>query len=85
MHDATAMLVRFTSRRAIWVVVAWVGVARPIVAVLGAGTDYAIFLIGRYQEGRRRAVGRTESPRDAYRGVARVIVAAREAAAAAAR
>ena len=41
--------------------------------MLGAGTDYAIFLIGRYHEGRRRGVPRNESLVDAYRGVASVI------------
>ncbi len=42
--------------------------------MLGAGTDYAIFLIGRYHEGRRRDRPVTESLEDAYRGVAPVIV-----------
>ena len=42
--------------------------------MLGAGTDYAIFLIGRYHEGRRRGVACTEALVDAYRGVAPVIV-----------
>jgi RND superfamily putative drug exporter len=42
--------------------------------MLGAGTDYAIFLIGRYHEGRRRSVPSIASLVDAYRGVARVIV-----------
>jgi putative drug exporter of the RND superfamily len=41
--------------------------------LLGAGTDYAIFLIGRYHEGRRRGVESSESLVDAYRGVAPVI------------
>ena len=42
--------------------------------MLGAGTDYAIFLIGRYHEGRRRGVASADALADAYRGVARVIV-----------
>jgi RND superfamily putative drug exporter len=42
--------------------------------MLGAGTDYAIFLIGRYHEGRRRSAPSIASLVDAYRGVARVIV-----------
>jgi putative drug exporter of the RND superfamily len=41
--------------------------------LLGAGTDYAIFLIGRYHEGRRRGIDRRDSLVDAYRGVAPVI------------
>jgi putative drug exporter of the RND superfamily len=41
--------------------------------LLGAGTDYAIFLIGRYHEGRRRGIEWRESLADAYRGVAPVI------------
>jgi RND superfamily putative drug exporter len=41
--------------------------------LLGAGTDYAIFLIGRYHEGRRRSIEWRESLVDAYRGVAPVI------------
>lgn len=41
--------------------------------VLGAGTDYAIFLIGRYHEGRRRGIAAQAALADAYRGVAPVI------------
>src|SRR5437879_5065668 len=41
--------------------------------VLGAGTDYAIFLIGRYHEGRRRGLEWGDSLVGAYRGVAPVI------------
>jgi RND superfamily putative drug exporter len=71
------------------------GVARPVVAllgdhqlvevslftvaliaamILGAGTDYAIFLIGRYHEGRRRAIDPALALATAYRSVAPVIV-----------
>jgi RND superfamily putative drug exporter len=42
--------------------------------ILGAGTDYAIFLIGRYHEGRRRGAGPGDALAAAYRGVAPVIV-----------
>jgi RND superfamily putative drug exporter len=42
--------------------------------MLGAGTDYAIFLIGRYREGRVRGLAPDESLVGAYRGVAPVIV-----------
>ncbi|HZU47651.1 MAG TPA: RND family transporter, partial [Mycobacterium sp.] len=42
--------------------------------ILGAGTDYAIFLIGRYHEGRRRGIDPAAALADAYRGVAPVIV-----------
>lgn len=42
--------------------------------ILGAGTDYAIFLMGRYHEGRRRGVTAADALADAYRGVAPVIV-----------
>jgi RND superfamily putative drug exporter len=41
--------------------------------LLGAGTDYAIFLIGRYHEGRRRDIEWRDSLVAAYRGVAPVI------------
>lgn len=41
--------------------------------LLGAGTDYAIFLIGRYHEGRRLGIEWRESLANAYRGVAPVI------------
>ncbi|KUH93822.1 RND family transporter [Mycobacterium sp. IS-3022] len=42
--------------------------------MLGAGTDYAIFLIGRYHEGRRRGDPSAAALVNAYRGVAPVIV-----------
>ena len=42
--------------------------------MLGAGTDYAIFLIGRYREGRVRGLAPDESLVGAYRGVSPVIV-----------
>ncbi|BBY43715.1 MMPL/RND family transporter [Mycolicibacterium celeriflavum] len=42
--------------------------------MLGAGTDYAIFLIGRYHEGRRRGDPSAASLLHACRGVAPVIV-----------
>jgi putative drug exporter of the RND superfamily len=42
--------------------------------LLGAGTDYAIFLIGRYHEGRRRGIDPATALEQAYRGVAPVIV-----------
>ncbi|HEY1839958.1 MAG TPA: RND family transporter, partial [Mycobacterium sp.] len=42
--------------------------------ILGAGTDYAIFLIGRYHEGRRRGSDRAGALVDAYRGVAPVVI-----------
>ncbi|MFI5509598.1 RND family transporter [Mycobacterium sp. NPDC051804] len=41
--------------------------------MLGAGTDYAIFLIGRYHEGRRQGLPSSDSLEAAYRGVAPVI------------
>src|SRR5215217_906654 len=41
--------------------------------LLGAGTDYAIFLIGLYREGRRRSIEWRTSLVKAYRGVAPVI------------
>ena len=49
-------------------------VALVAAMILGAGTDYAIFLIGRYHEGRRRGVDRADALVDAYRGVAPVII-----------
>lgn len=42
--------------------------------MLGAGTDYAIFLIGRYHERRRGGTGSADALVDACRGVAPVIV-----------
>lgn len=42
--------------------------------ILGAGTDYAIFLIGRYHEGRRRGIDPAAALAAAYRGVAPVII-----------
>ncbi len=42
--------------------------------ILGAGTDYAIFLIGRYHEGRRRGTEPATALVDAYRGVAPVVI-----------
>jgi putative drug exporter of the RND superfamily len=42
--------------------------------LVGADTDYAIFLLGRYQEGRRRGRDRVAARADAYWGVAPVII-----------
>jgi putative drug exporter of the RND superfamily len=42
--------------------------------ILGAGTDYAIFLIGRYHEGRRRGIDHPTALVAAYRGVAPVVI-----------
>jgi putative drug exporter of the RND superfamily len=41
---------------------------------LGAGTDYGIFLMGRYHEARRAGEGREEAFYTAYRGVAPIII-----------
>src|SRR6201998_3622548 len=41
---------------------------------LGAGTDYGIFLMGRYHEARRAGESREEAYYTAYRGVAPIIV-----------
>ncbi|MCW2660972.1 MAG: family transporter [Mycobacterium sp.] len=49
-------------------------VALMAAMTLGAGTDYAIFLIGRYQEGRRRGVAPTQALIEAYRAVAPVVI-----------
>ena len=49
-------------------------VALVAAMILGAGTDYAIFLIGRYHEGRRRGTERAAALVDAYRGVAPVVI-----------
>ncbi|WP_082993384.1 RND family transporter [Mycobacterium sp. 1245111.1] len=49
-------------------------VALVAAMILGAGTDYAIFLIGRYHEGRRRGADRAVALLDAYRGVAPVVI-----------
>ncbi|OHU41837.1 RND family transporter [Mycobacteroides chelonae] len=42
---------------------------------LGAGTDYSIFFIGRYQEGRRCGLSVDDAFRASYRGVAPVVIA----------
>ncbi|WP_309297867.1 MULTISPECIES: MMPL/RND family transporter [Mycobacterium] len=49
-------------------------VALMAAMTLGAGTDYAIFLIGRYHEGRRRGVPATRALLQAYRAVAPVVI-----------
>ena len=49
-------------------------VALMAAMTLGAGTDYAIFLIGRYHEGRRRGVPPSQALADAYRAVAPVVI-----------
>jgi putative drug exporter of the RND superfamily len=49
-------------------------VALMAAMTLGAGTDYAIFLIGRYHEGRRRRVSSIQALTDAYRSVAPVVI-----------
>jgi len=49
-------------------------VALMAAMTLGAGTDYAIFLIGRYHEGRRRGVAPTQALIEAYRAVAPVVI-----------
>lgn len=41
---------------------------------LGAGTDYAIFLVGRYHEGRRRGVAPGRALTEAYRSIAPVVI-----------
>src|SRR6201981_3508681 len=41
---------------------------------LGAGTDYGIFLIGRYHEARQAGQGKEEAFYTAYRGVAPIII-----------
>ncbi|ADG98951.1 MMPL domain protein [Segniliparus rotundus DSM 44985] len=43
--------------------------------LIGAAADYSIFLIGRYQEGRRKGLSVDAAYRAAYRGVAPVILA----------
>lgn len=41
---------------------------------IAAGTDYAIFLVGRYQEARNRGLERVEAYHDMFRGTVHVIV-----------
>jgi putative drug exporter of the RND superfamily len=48
-------------------------VALVAAMMLGAGTDYAIFLIGRYQEGLRNGMGSAQALIAAQRGVAPVV------------
>lgn len=49
-------------------------VALMAAMTLGAGTDYAIFFLGRYHESRRRGIAPSEALRDAYRVVAPVVI-----------
>nr|WP_207547834.1 RND family transporter [Mycobacterium mantenii] len=49
-------------------------VALMAAMTLGAGTDYAIFLVGRYHEGRRRGVAPAEALTQAYRSIAPVVI-----------
>ncbi len=49
-------------------------VALTAAMTLGAGTDYAIFLVGRYHEGRRRGVAPAQALTAAYRAVAPVVI-----------
>lgn len=50
-------------------------VALMAAMTLGAGTDYAIFLVGRYHEARRRGVAPEQALTQAYRSVAPVVIA----------
>jgi putative drug exporter of the RND superfamily len=45
-----------------------------VALTLGAGTDYGIFLLGRYQEARQAGESREQAYYTAYRGVAPVII-----------
>lgn len=49
-------------------------VALMAAMTLGAGTDYAIFLVGRYHEGRRRGVEPAQALTQAYRSIAPVVI-----------
>lgn len=49
-------------------------VALMAAMTLGAGTDYAIFLVGRYHEGRRRGVAPAQALTQAYRSIAPVVI-----------
>ncbi|WP_297792919.1 RND family transporter [Mycobacterium sp.] len=49
-------------------------VALMAAMTLGAGTDYAIFLVGRYHEGRRRGVAPGQALSQAYRSIAPVVI-----------
>ncbi|OZG27718.1 hypothetical protein BH683_017795 [Williamsia sp. 1138] len=49
--------------------------ALSAVVVLGAGTNYGIFLVGRYQEGRRNGLTREDSYYAALAGVQHIIIA----------
>ncbi|ASW97951.1 MULTISPECIES: MMPL/RND family transporter [Mycobacterium avium complex (MAC)] len=49
-------------------------VALMAAMTLGAGTDYAIFLVGRYHEGRRHGIPPERALTQAYRSVAPVVI-----------
>lgn len=50
-------------------------VSMTTMLALAAGTDYVIFLLGRYHEERSRGLDREEAYYVAYRGVSHVILA----------
>jgi RND superfamily putative drug exporter len=49
-------------------------VALMAAMTLGAGTDYAIFLLGRYHEGRRNGIAPAQALTQAYRSIAPVVI-----------
>lgn len=49
-------------------------VALMAAMTLGAGTDYAIFLVGRYHEGRRHGMAPGQALTQAYRSIAPVVI-----------
>ncbi|WP_232003601.1 efflux RND transporter permease subunit, partial [Mycobacterium sp. 1465703.0] len=49
-------------------------VALMAAMTLGAGTDYAIFLVGRYHEGRRHGIAPAQALTQAYRSIAPVVI-----------
>lgn len=49
-------------------------VALMATMTLGAGTDYAIFLVGRYHEARRRGTAPAQALTEAYRSIAPVVI-----------
>lgn len=57
-----------------WIEVSLFSIALMAAMTLGAGTDYAIFFIGRYHEGRRRGVEPDAALDRAFRTVAPVVV-----------
>lgn len=73
LGGARALIALFSQME--WISVSIFAAALSAVVVLGAGTNYGIFLVGRYQEGRRRGLDSEAAFYAALSGVAHIIIA----------